>query len=481
MRKKYYCNDQEYGVDVLSGTRASYLTRVTQQLQGKNSLPKCIQAVQERFNLGGVQFVRKGKAASTVGGGVGRCSETGSILVITGRISAKFPANLPIAEVRRAIDSAGLTINHQFLHTRNCFDLRAPIGADVFEISRVLLRDWKCKYATPVFIEEFHQRTTTPTDPNFSQQWFLEKVGAQTAWDSVTGTGTRLAIIDWGFHLKNADLSTAISRTGTFVETAAHLPATFFAEANRIPQDSHGTSAAGMAIARANNAKFGCGLAHDASWIPIVALSGGIGTQQSLARAIAYAVDQRTEQPTATEASGADAISISIFPGRQSVVDSTLSDALDFAARKGRDGKGTVVFYAVENSNVPISNDAIASDPRVVAVGSSDRTDRRTSSAMGEALDLLAPGKDLRTVRSTSSFNSVSGTSFATPLVAAAAALIIQARPRITAEALIALLRNTCDKVIPEAGVTYDVNGHNLRYGYGRLNVAEAVRQAMLP
>lgn len=481
MMKKYISNDREYGVDVLSTTRASYLARVTQNLQHKKSLPKCIQAVQERFNLAGVQFVRNGTAASTVGGGVGRCTETGSILVITGRITARFPANMSRLVVRQAINSLGLTITRQLLHARNCFDLRAPIGTDVFEISRVLLRDWKCIHATPVFIEEFQQRNTVPTDPNYPQQWFLEKIGAPVAWDSVTGAGTRIAIVDWGFHLKNPDIGTAISRTGTFLETAAHLPATFFAEADRIPQDSHGTSAAGMAIARANNAKFGCGLAFDASWIPIVALSGGIGTQQSLARAIAYAADQRTEQPAATDASSADTISISIFPARQSVVDSALSDALDFAAKKGRDGKGTAIFYAVENGNVPIVNDAIASDPRVFAVGSSDMTDRRTSSAIGEALDLLAPGKDLRTVRSTASFNSVSGTSYATPLVAAAAALIIQARPDVTAEAMIALLRNAADKVTPEAGITYDANGHNPRYGYGRLNVAESVRQALLP
>lgn len=473
--------DKEYGVEILSSTRASYLSRVTQKLQGRSSLPKCVETVKERFNAGGVQFIRKSKASSAVGGSVGRCSETGAILVITGRISAKFPSRLSKLEVLNAIDSVGLTITRQFRHAKNCFDLRAEVGADVFEIATILLRLWKCTYATPVFVEEFHQRNTVPTDPNFPQQWFLDRVGATSAWDFVTGVGTRLAVIDWGFHLKNADLSTAISHTGTFVETAAHLPATFFPEASRIPQDSHGTSAAGMAIARANNAKFGCGLAFDAAWIPIVALSGGIGTQQSLARAIVFAVDQRTERPTATEALGADTISISIFPGRQSVIDSHLSDALDFAIQKGRDGRGSVVFYAVENSNAPISNDAIASDPRIVAVGSSDRSDRRTSSAMGAALDFLAPGKNLTTIRSSTSINTVSGTSFATPLAAAAAALVIQAKPMISRDELISLLRITCDKVHQGPGVVYDANGHNPGYGYGRLNVAEAVRQAMLP
>ena len=412
---------------------------------------------------------------------MGRCSETGAVLVITGRISVKFPSRLSKLEVLDAVDSLGLTISCQFRHTKNCFDLRAKVGADVFGIAETLLRRWKCQYATPVFIEEFYQRNAVPTDPNFLQQWFLDRVGATTAWESVTGDGTRIAIIDWGFHLKNVDLSTAISHTGTFLETAAHLPATFFPEASRIPQDSHGTSAAGMAIARANNAKFGCGLAFDATWIPIVALSGGIGTQQSLARAIAYAVDQRTELPTATESLGADAISISIFPGRQSVVDSHLSDTLDFVAKKGRDGRGAVVFYAVENSNVPISNDAIASDPRVIAVGSSDRSDRRTSSAFGAGLDFLAPGKELTTIRSSTSINTVSGTSFATPLAAAAAALVIQAKPMIGRDELINLLRITCDKVQQGPGVIYDANGHNPNYGYGRINVAEAVRQAMLP
>lgn len=477
-RRPYYIDDQEYGVEIVSSTRAAYVSLATLQTKRNGVLPKCVEAVKERFNSGGMHFMRKNKSTAAIGGAVCRCSQTGDVMIVTGRLSVKFPGNLSKQRVKDAIASFGLTVGHKFRHSKNCFDLRVPINADVFEIATSLLRTWNCKYATPVFIEAFSQRNTTPTDPSFSRQWFLERVGGPIAWDSATGTGTRIAVIDWGFHLANSDLSTGISRTGTFLETGTHSPATFFPEASRISGDPHGTSAAGMAVARANNAKFGCGLAFDAEWIPIVALAGGIGTQQSFARAIEYAVDQRTEKSAATDPVGADSISISIFPGRSSVIDSSLSDALDFAMSKGRNGLGTPIFYAVENANSPISNDAIASDPRTVAVGSSDRTDRRTSSAQGAALDFLAPGKTLFTIRSSSSMNNVSGTSFATPLAAAAAALVIQANPAITRDQLVSILRNSCDKVQQGPGVSYDPDGHNSGYGYGRLNVAKAVEQA---
>ncbi len=478
MGKKFYLNDQQHGVEVFSQTRASYLTRVTQNFKSTKFLPKCVQAVEERFRAGGLQFVKKATGTSSIGANVGRCLTTGKIVVITGRLSVKFGSNVSRVNVRQLIANTGGVITHKFRHAKNCFEIRLPIGANVFEIATDLLKNRFCKYATPVLIEEFEQRNVIPTDPLFPKQWFFDKIGAPNAWTTSTGANVRVAIIDWGFHLGNADLKTGIARSGTFTETATHLPASFFPDLQRVPRDTHGTSAASMAIGRANNGKFGCGLAFDADWIPVVALSGGIGTQQSLARAIAYSVDQRTENSLSNESLGADVISISIFPSRSSVVDAVLDDSIRFATKEGRNGLGVPVFYAVDNSDTAITEDAIATHSGVVAVGGTDKLDKRIPCAHGSALAFLAPAKQLRLVQDESTSGTVSGTSFATPLAAAAAALLIQSHPTITRDKVVSALKNTCDKIRANAGIVYDANGHNTRYGHGRINIENALKNA---
>jgi subtilisin family serine protease len=72
----------------------------------------------------------------------------------------------------------------------------------------------------------------------------------------------------------------------------------------------------------------------------------------------------------------------------------------------------------------------------------------------------------------------VSGTSFATPLAAAAAALLIQSHPTITRDKVVSALKNTCDKIRANAGIVYDANGHNTRYGHGRINIENALKNA---
>ena len=476
-RKNYSVHGKKHHVEVLKSVMA-VISQAGTISGSQSSLPKSVRSVQSQFLRGGVVFVRNSKSAANIGCNVCRCCDSGRLLVATRRISVQFKQSTSKAKIREAINSLSLAVCYKFRHRKNCFDIRVPIGSDVFEVARCLTSQYKCDYATPVFLEEFEQRVTTPTDPKISKQWFLDRVGATNAWESATGKGTRVAIIDWGFHIKNKDLKDKIARSGSFIENGADLSATFFEEGQRIPRDPHGTAAAGMAVAQGNNDKFGCGLAYEADWIPIAALSRGIGTQQSLARAIMYAVDQRTEKPGSLESLGADVISISIFPGRHSVIDGPLSDALEFALNKGRHGLGTPIFYAVKNGNSRIHNDAIASDSRTIAVGASNKFDKRSSSAFGSALDLLAPGKSVYTLRSERGMRTVSGTSFATPLAAAAAALIIDVNPNIEYYELLNILRGSCEKVHEGSGVTYDVSGHNEKYGFGRLNAAEAVKRA---
>ncbi|HEX2280418.1 MAG TPA: S8 family serine peptidase, partial [Thermomicrobiales bacterium] len=74
-------------------------------------------------------------------------------------------------------------------------------------------------------------------------------------------------------------------------------------------------------------------------------------------------------------------------------------------------------------------------------------------------------------------FGTSTGTSFAAPTAAGVGALVLAANPALTWTDVRQLMRDTCDKI---GGVVYDANGHNVDYGYGRVNAAMAVSQASL-
>src|SRR5205823_10669654 len=98
---------------------------------------------------------------------------------------------------------------------------------------------------------------------------------------------------------------------------------------------------------------------------------------------------------------------------------------------------GVFVVAASGNSNDqisgPISQDGIAypaADPNVFAVGAVTASDVITSWAQrGDELDLLAPGASIVMPKLGGGFVTEDGTSFASPYVAGAAALIKQADP----------------------------------------------------
>jgi subtilisin family serine protease len=240
-----------------------------------------------------------------------------------------------------------------------------------------------------------------------------------------------------------------------------------------------------MALARSDNQEFGCGAANRASFIPIV-MRGDINSQLALARAVAYATDPTTEIPNANKDDGADIISVSLGPaGRRWTLTSVLEEAIIFATTKGRHGLGTPIFWAVDNtSDWPISKDEVCSHPDTIAIGRVNQNDEYLDylggSAFGPELDLVAPGADVYNIYfnhpSHGTFGPGIGTSYAAPLAAGVGALVLSVNPKLNPTMLTEILHQTCDKV---GGVTYDANGHHIRYGYGRINALKAVNAAM--
>ena len=242
-----------------------------------------------------------------------------------------------------------------------------------------------------------------------------------------------------------------------------------------IDAHGHGTVVAGIAAAATNNPGHYtdgryegiAGMGGSAQVMILRALdAGGRGVPFNIAEAIRYAANN-----------GASVINLSLTLGVNYVPEDrdTLCAAADYAR-----ARGLVVVGASGNDSsawgtAPVSYPAAC--PGVVAVGASTRSDTRASfSNGGERLDLIAPGEGIfSTLRTgvTAYGSGGSGTSFAAPHVAGAAALARSVRPGLREDEARDLLRRTADDLATP--------GFDTMTGWGRLNVARLVQAALPP
>src|SRR3954464_14375544 len=245
-------------------------------------------------------------------------------------------------------------------------------------------------------------------DPLRPQQWGLDTIEADAAHSTSTGSGAVVAVIDTGVLASREDLAGRL------------LPGHDFVENDDTPQDQngHGTHVTGVVAANAGNGKGIEGVAPGALVMPIRVLDkNGEGTGKGAAKGIDYAV-----------AHGADVINMSFGTD---AIGSLLGGDEDFnAAVKRALDKGVIVVAAAGNDTVPFCEQPVLSGP-LLCVGSVDRRGMR--SVFSSSGDLMAPGgsalggsdEDILSTYNDGKYETIAGTSQATPHVAGVAALLV--------------------------------------------------------
>lgn len=174
-------------------------------------------------------------------------------------------------------------------------------------------------------------------------------------------------------------------------------------------------------------------------------------------------------------------------PNTPQPIPNVVATAVEYATLNGRNGKGTLIFWAAGNGNnngQTCSQDGYVSHPDTVAVGASTNFGTRSNfSESCPEMTISAPSSGGSTGISTTSnndgyVNSFGGTSAASPNAASVGALLMSAAPDLTAAEVRTLLESTAQK-IDTAGGNYDANGFSEIYGWGRVD-AEAALQGQV-
>lgn len=402
--------------------------------------------------------------------------EGGAPAIATQRLNVQLVPALSQEEAEVVLKERGLEVIQRLKFAPNLYETRATAWEDAMAASMDLKEDERFVFAEPSLVEHVPGRAT-PSDPDFAQQWQWPVVGVEAAWDTTFGAGVRVAVIDNGFDVFHPDLSAGVSPASAWFDDGGSGPVSFNLGTQGMPDEDHGTFCAGMVGARRENSAGGVGAAPDCDLVLIACLTDQVGTQTTLARAVAYAIDPSTEDPGADPAGGPDILVSSLGPnGADWALTSTLELALNNASA-GRGGKGLAIFWAASNGrNVDVMRDEVVSHANVIAVVRSNSADLEDNAARGPEVELIAPGVDVFSTESGGSFGTSTGTSFAAPCAAGCAALALSACPDLTGEELRLVMRDTAAKI---GGVAYDAQGHNDDYGFGRVDAAAAVALAL--
>lgn len=330
-----------------------------------------------------------------------------------------------------------------------------------------------------------YQIDFVPNDSLVSQQWALSKIQAFNAWDKTQGADSVLiGVIDTGIDYLHPDLQNKIfynpgemgldnlgndkrfngidddgngfiddymgwdftDRVGfPFDSTGGD-----YLDWDNDPMDEqgHGTYISGIAGAQVNNS---IGIAGAAPNIKLVNLRafdpGGYGEEDDVAAAILYAVQM-----------GVKVLNMSFGDYSFSYV---LRDVVQFAYSRNLVLVGSSGNRNSANPHYP------SGYSEVICVGNSTQDDFRAgNSNYGSTLDLMAPGTQIFTTARNNNYASISGTSAATPHVAAAAALILSLG-NFSNEEVKQILKSTSDDI--------GEPGWDIFTGAGRLNMFRAV------
>lgn len=374
---------------------------------------------------------------------------------------APSPAALGLPQDARLMDTAFAAWQHRQATSttpiRRHLLCRVPNDWTPHELVSALSTNPSVAYAEPDYIGQ--GGSVVPQDEDFDQQWYHlnsastnaipADIRSTYAWEITRGsTAVVVAVLDSGINTTTPEFQGRIVPGYDFVND----------DTNPADDHGHGSMVSGVIGANANNTTLVAGVDWNCRLMPIKVLNAGNwGYYSDWADGIDWAV-----------ANGARVINLS---AGGSSSDITLSNAIMSAISSG------VIFVTITHND---SGGTVRFPGRMlscITVGATDDDDQRSSfSNYGPAIDLCAPGRGIRSVNNSGSGANWNGTSFAAPLVAGVASLLVGLYPEITHETACALLCAGADDQVGDP--SEDKAGFDNYHGWGRLNAEATLKLA---
>lgn len=289
-------------------------------------------------------------------------------------------------------------------------------------------------------LDRLVQPASVVNDPYFGSAWHLAKIGAPTAWDGSTGAGVTVAILDTGVDASHVDLAARVVPGWNFYDN----------NANTSDVHGHGTAVAGAAAATLNNATGVAGVAGNARIMPVrIADANAWATWSTVAQGLTWAADQGARVANISYAGVAGSSSVR-------------------SAAQYMQGKGGLVVVAAGNNNV---DEGISPTTTMIPVSATDSADLKASfSSWGNFVAISAPGVGIWTTVLGGGYQAWQGTSLASPVTAAVAALTMARQPSLSGAQI--------EQILFKTAVDLGAAGRDPIFGHGRVNAAGAVAAA---
>ncbi len=346
---------------------------------------------------------------------------------------------------------------------------------------KALNNDPSVAYAEPVFkYAPFHAPSAAPympNDTNLNSQYYLGLINAFEAWGITQGSAEIVvAITDSGIDFNHPELagkswvnsaelngSPGIDDDGNGYIDDIYGYDVADRDNDITPIYNHGMQVSGIVGANTNNAAGMAGVGFNTTLMGVKIAANANGSYDNTFEAVIYAAEN-----------GADVINMSW--GRNGIPSRYEQEVINYLVET----YDVVLVAAAGNTRANLSFFP-ASYEHVISVSGSTFAqtnildkERWFNTTYGYYTDILAPGEYVYSVATNNGYRTESGTSFAAPIVSAAAALVKAYAPSLSATQIGELLRVSADRSVYAIGSNAQVQD---LLGYGHLDIANALQQ----
>ncbi|UCC64108.1 MAG: S8 family serine peptidase [Anaerolineae bacterium] len=319
----------------------------------------------------------------------------------------------------------------------------------------------------PFTAKEYAGPMLLPDDPSFNSQWGLHNVGqvggtvdadidAPHAWAYHTGAPSVIvAIVDSGVDMDHPEFNGRLKAGWDYVND----------DSDPDDDNGHGTHVAGIAAATGNNGVGVAGVAWQVQIMPVKVLdSDGSGWYSDMISGINYAVTH-----------GAKVINMSLggtspSQAMQDAVNNAYQSGVLVVAAVGNCGDWNYIANGCSYQDQPLYP---AAGDNALAVASTTRWDAQSSfSNQGAYVDIAAPGSAIYSTYMGSSYDSMSGTSMATPFVAGLAGLVYSRYPDYSPDQVAQAIVHNADDL--------GTSDRDDQFGCGRINAYRSLAHGAL-